>query len=99
VNSFWIRRTLLIKDGFASNCEMNLFCDHKITILIFHYRLKYDYIKYIEVDRTSLCINYLYIYIYILFFLLKLTLKIIIILWSMNHAIHQFFKDKKGLGI
>jgi len=40
----------------------------------------------------------LFKYIYFVF-LLKLTLKIIIILWSMNHAIHQFFKDKKGLGI
>jgi len=85
VNSFWIRR-LLIKDGFASNCEKNLFYDNKVTILIFHYHVKHDYIKYIEGDRHFI-MHKLFKFFFV--FLLKLTLKIVIIIWSINHAMHQ----------
>ena len=46
----WLRR-LLIEIGFGPNSEMNLFCDNKAAIDIFHNPIQHDRTKHVEVDR------------------------------------------------
>jgi hypothetical protein len=46
----WLRR-LLSEISFASNSEMNLYCDNKAAIKISQNPIQYDRTKHIEIDQ------------------------------------------------